>query len=117
MAILVTGGAGYIGSHACVELLEAGYEIIVVDNLSNSKETAVKRVAEITGKSFAFHKIDLLDAAALENLFRTSQIEAVLHFAGLKAVGESVMYPLRYYRNNIIGTLNLCEVMSKYGVT
>lgn len=117
MAILVTGGAGYIGSHACVELLAAGYEIVVVDNLINSKETAIKRIAEITGKSFPFYKIDLLDRAALEEVFRTSQIEAVLHFAGLKAVGESVTYPLRYYRNNITGTLNLCEIMNKYGVT
>src|SRR5690554_2865861 len=117
MAILVTGGAGYIGSHACVDLLEAGYEIIVVDNLINSRETALKRVGEITGKSFAFHRTDLLDIRSLEKIFRDSQIEAVIHFAGLKAVAESVADPLRYYRNNITGTLNLCATMNKFGVT
>lgn len=117
MAILVTGGAGYIGSHACVHLLEAGYEIIVVDNLINSRETALKRVTEITGKSFAFHRTDLLDIRSLEKIFRDSQIEAVIHFAGLKAVAESVADPLRYYRNNITGTLNLCATMNKFGVT
>ncbi len=116
MAILVTGGAGYIGSHTCAELLQAGYEIIVVDNLSNSKETSLERVKEITGKPFGFYKADLLDREALEDIFAQEDIDAVIHFAGLKAVGESVSIPLRYYHNNITGTLNLCEVMQKYNV-
>lgn len=116
MAILVTGGAGYIGSHTCVELLNAGFEIIVVDNLSNSKTESLNRVKEITGKDFKFYKVDLLDKTALENVFSENNIEAVIHFAGLKAVGESVSVPLRYYHNNITGTLYLCEVMEKFGV-
>lgn len=116
MAILVTGGAGYIGSHACVELLQAGYEIIVVDNLINSKEESLNRVKEITGKTFKFFKADLLDIKALEDIFKQEDIDAVIHFAGLKAVGESVSIPLLYYHNNITGTLNLCDVMKKYGV-
>ncbi len=116
MAILVTGGAGYIGSHTCVELLNAGYEIIVVDNLMNSKEESLKRVQEITGKTLQFHKVDLLDRGALEEVFRSSKIDAVIHFAGLKAVGESVSIPLHYYHNNITGTLVLCQVMQKFGV-
>jgi len=116
MKILVTGGAGYIGSHTCLELLEAGYEVIVVDNLSNSKEESLKRVQEITGKRLELHKIDLLDKEALNSVFENSQVDAVIHFAGLKAVGESVSIPLRYYHNNITGTLNLCEVMEKNNV-
>lgn len=116
MSILVTGGAGYIGSHACVELLNAGYEVVVVDNLSNSKEEALKRVQEITGKKLKFYRIDLLDSEALESIFREESIESVMHFAGLKAVGESVSIPIRYYHNNITGTLILCEMMKKYGV-
>jgi len=116
MVILVTGGAGYIGSHTCVELLEAGYEIVVVDSLSNSKPESLKRVSEITGKQFKFYHIDLLNRDEIEVVFRENQIDAVIHFAGLKAVGESVETPLRYYYNNISGTLNLCEVMKKYGV-
>lgn len=111
LAILVTGGAGYIGSHTCVELLEAGYDIVVVDNLSNSKVESLNRVKEITGKDFPFYKIDLLDKAQLEVVFSEHQIDAVIHFAGLKAVGESVQIPLHYYHNNITGTLVLCEVM------
>jgi UDP-glucose 4-epimerase len=116
MAILVTGGAGYIGSHTCVELLNAGYEIVVLDNLSNSSEESLKRVQEITGKTLKFYKADLLDREALDNIFKENAIESVIHFAGLKAVGESVAIPLRYYHNNITGTLTLCEVMNKYNV-
>jgi UDP-glucose 4-epimerase len=116
MAILVTGGAGYIGSHTCVELLNAGYEIIVVDSLSNSKPESLKRVSEITGNDFKFYKVDLLNRTELETIFLENKIDAVIHFAGLKAVGESVTVPLRYYHNNITGTLILCDVMQKYGV-
>ena len=116
MKILVTGGAGYIGSHACVELLNAGYEVVVVDNLSNSKEEALERVQEITGKSLKFYKADLLDAEALDTIFKQESIDAVMHFAGLKAVGESVSIPLHYYHNKITGTLLLCKAMQKYGV-
>lgn len=116
MSILITGGAGYIGSHTCIELLCAGYEVCVTDNLSNSKEKSLERVQKITGKTFPFYKADLLDRDALEDIFKNERIEAVLHFAGLKAVGESVSKPLRYYHNNITGTLLLCEMMQKYGV-
>jgi UDP-glucose 4-epimerase len=116
MVILVTGGAGYIGSHTCVELLNAGNEIIVLDNLSNSKLEAVTRVREITGRDFRFYQADLLDREAVEAVFKANKIEAVVHFAGLKAVGESVQIPLCYYHNNITGTLILCEVMQKFGV-
>lgn len=116
MAILVTGGAGYIGSHTCVELLNAGYEIVVVDNLSNSSEEALIRVEEITGKEMTFYKSNLLNKDAIENIFKQESIDSVVHFAGLKAVGESVSMPLEYYHNNITGTLNLCDVMSKHGV-
>ncbi|WP_160725511.1 UDP-glucose 4-epimerase GalE [Bacillus sp. USDA818B3_A] len=116
MAILVTGGAGYIGSHTCIELLQAGHEIIVVDNYSNSKPESLQRVKEITGKDVAFYEVDLLDRAGLEKVFAENKIEAVIHFAGLKAVGESVSIPLHYYHNNITGTLILCDVMKQYGV-
>ncbi|MFF2448975.1 UDP-glucose 4-epimerase GalE [Neobacillus sp. NPDC058068] len=116
MAILVTGGAGYIGSHTCVELLNAGKEIIVIDNFSNSKPESLSRVKEITGKDFLFYEVDLLDRKGLEDVFSTNQIDAVIHFAGLKAVGESVSIPLHYYHNNISGTLILCEVMNKFAV-
>lgn len=116
MKILVTGGAGYIGTHTCVELLNAGYEIIVVDNFSNSKPEALRRVREITGKDFTFYQADLLDKEMLDRIFNENQIDAVIHFAGLKAVGESVTLPLWYYHNNITGTLVLCEVMKKHGV-
>lgn len=116
MSILVTGGAGYIGSHTCVELLSTGYEIVVVDNLMNSREEALNRISEITRKSFPFYKIDLLNEAELEQVFKENEIEAVIHFAGLKAVGESVRLPLRYYHNNITGTINLCNLMKKYDV-
>jgi UDP-glucose 4-epimerase len=114
--ILVTGGAGYIGSHTVLELLEAGYDVTVVDNLSNSSEESLKRVQEITGKQVDFVKADLCDPAAVEDLFGEQNFDAVIHFAGLKAVGESVSKPLLYYRNNIDSTLVLCEVMQKHGV-
>lgn len=114
--ILVTGGAGYIGSHTCVELLNAGYDICVADNLSNSFEEALNRVKKITSKDFKFYKIDLLDYNALDNVFSENKIDAVIHFAGLKAVGESVSIPLKYYHNNITGTLNLCDIMSRHNV-
>jgi UDP-glucose 4-epimerase len=116
MKILVTGGAGYIGSHTCLELLNAGYEVVVVDNLSNSKEESLRRVQELAGRSLEFHKVDLLDQAALEAVFRTHHFTSVIHFAGLKAVGESVSVPLRYYQNNVAGTLALCEVMAAHEV-
>lgn len=116
MAILVTGGAGYIGSHTCVELLNAGKEIVVVDNFSNSKPESLKRVKEITGKEFSFYEVDLLDKEALAKVFEENQIESVIHFAGLKAVGESVSIPLHYYHNNITGTLILCQVMQEFNV-
>ncbi|HKM16730.1 MAG TPA: UDP-glucose 4-epimerase GalE [Limnochordia bacterium] len=116
MAILVTGGAGYIGSHACVELLDAGYEIVIVDNLSNSKSDVIKRIRAITGKDFRFYPVDILDKPALSAVFMDNRIDAVIHFAGLKAVAESVEFPLRYYHNNVAGTLVLCEVMQEYGV-
>lgn len=116
MAILVTGGAGYIGSHTCVELLNIGYEVVVVDNLSNSSEVSLKRVEQITGKKVTFYKADLLDYDAIDAIFEKESIEAVIHFAGLKAVGESVAKPLEYYHNNITGTLFLCQAMRKYNV-
>jgi UDP-glucose 4-epimerase len=116
MKILVTGGAGYIGSHTCLELLQAGHEVVVVDNLSNSKEDSLKRIQEISGKNLEFHRADLLDREALDQIFSGAGIDAVIHFAGLKAVGESVKIPLSYYHNNITGTLILCEVMEKHGV-
>lgn len=115
MRVLATGGAGYIGSHTCVELLQNGHEVVVVDNLQNSKYEAIKRVEEIAGKKLSFHKVDLLDKPALEKVFGQEKIDAVIHFAGLKAVGESTRKPLEYYHNNITGTLVLCEVMRKYG--
>ena len=116
MKILVTGGAGYIGSHTCVELLNKGHEVVVLDNLSNSSEIALDRVKEITGKDLTFYKADLLDMDALENVFEKEDIDSVIHFAGLKAVGESVAKPLWYYENNVAGTLNLCKVMTKHNV-
>ena len=116
MAILVTGGAGYIGSHTCVELLNAGYDVVVVDNLYNSSEKALQRVEQITGKKVKFYEVDLLDQPALKNVFDKETRESVIHFAGLKAVGESVHKPLEYYHNNITGTLILCDEMRKHGV-
>lgn len=116
MKILVTGGAGYIGSHTCVELLEAGYDVVVVDNLYNSSEKSIERIKEITGKNLAFYNADILDYGALDKIFSDEKIDCVIHFAGLKAVGESVAKPLEYYQNNIAGTLVLCDVMRKHDV-
>lgn len=117
MHILVTGGAGYIGSHTCLELLQAGNRVTVVDNLSNAKEESLQRVGQLTDKAVGFHKVDLLDKTRLEAVFSScDHFDAVIHFAGLKAVGESVQKPLAYYHNNITGTLILCEVMAQYGV-
>lgn len=115
MKIIVTGGAGYIGSHTCLELLEADHEVIVIDNLSNSSKESLRRIQKLSGKSLTFHQVDLLDTPSLETVFKQEKADAVIHFAGLKAVGESVEQPLLYYENNIIGTLNLCEVMEKTG--
>lgn len=117
MNILVTGGAGYIGSHTTLELLDEGHNVIVVDNLSNSKKEALDRVEDITGKSLTFYQTDLLDKAGLNEIFDEHDVDAVIHFAGFKAVGESVSKPLAYYHNNITGTLYLCELMKKHGVT
>lgn len=116
MKILVTGGAGYIGSHTCVELLNAGYEVVVVDNLYNSSEKSLERVKEITGKDLTFYQADILDKDALDKIFGQEKVDCVIHFAGLKAVGESVQKPLEYYKNNITGTLILCEVMREHNV-
>ena len=116
MKILVTGGAGYIGSHTCLELLNQGHEVVVVDNLCNSCEEALNRVKELTGKDLAFYEADILDKEALNRVFDQEKIDAVIHFAGLKAVGESVAKPLEYYHNNITGTLVLCDVMRSHGV-
>ena len=116
MRILVTGGAGYIGSHTCLELLNQGHEVVVADNLCNSCEEALNRVKELTGKDLTFYKVDLLDKEGLDQMFDQEKIDAVIHFAGLKAVGESVAKPLEYYHNNITGTLNLCDSMRTHGV-
>ncbi|OIK09371.1 UDP-glucose 4-epimerase GalE [Bacillus sp. MUM 116] len=116
MAILVTGGAGYIGSHTCVELLNAGYEIIVLDNFINSKPESLKRISDITGKYFKFYNVNLLDEKKVDKIFRENNIEAVIHFAGLKSVGESVNVPLKYYHNNITSTLVLCNTMKNHHV-
>ena len=116
MAILVTGGAGYIGSHTCVELLNSGYEVVVMDNLYNASEKALERVEQITGKKLTFYNVDMLDKDAMNAIFEKESIDSVIHFAGYKAVGESVQKPLEYYHNNITGTLNLCDVMRHHGV-
>ena len=115
MHILVTGGAGYIGSHTCVELLNAGYEVTVVDNLYNSSKKALDRVQEITGKTLKFYEVDILDRDAMNKVFDENTFDAVIHFAGLKAVGESVAKPIEYYQNNIGGTLVLTDVMRNHG--
>lgn len=115
MSILVTGGAGYIGSHTCIELMKAGYDIVVVDNFYNSKREALKRIAELSGKQFAFYECDIRDKKGLDHVFKQEKIDAVIHFAGLKAVGESCAKPLEYYDNNIGGTLTLCETMKENG--
>ena len=113
MKILVTGGCGYIGSHTCVELLDAGYDVVIVDNLSNSKEDVVDKIKTITGKKVKFYKEDVCNYDALDKIFKKEKIDAVIHFAGFKAVGESVSKPLMYYRNNLDSTLTLLEVMAK----
>ncbi len=113
--ILITGGAGFIGSHACVEFLEAGFSIVVLDNLSNSKEESIRRIEKITGKNVDFYKADMRDAQAVRKIFEEQKIDAVVHFAGLKAVGESVAKPLEYYENNIGGTFVLLQVMREFG--
>ena len=114
MKVLVTGGTGYIGSHTCVELLNAGYEVIIIDNLCNSKEEVVDKIKEITGKNLKFYKGDCCDKEILTKIFKENNIDSVIHFAGLKAVGESVSIPLKYYRNNIDSTLSLLEVMNEF---
>ena len=114
--ILITGGAGYIGSHTCVELLDAGYDLVVIDNFSNSKPAVLDRVAQISGRAPTFMEVDIRDRGALRDVFRAHDIDAVIHFAGLKAVGESVAQPLRYYDNNISGSIALFEVMAESGV-
>lgn len=116
MTILVTGGTGYIGSHTCVELLNQGYDIIILDNFSNSKPEVINRINNITKKDIIHYEVDLLDKDSLEKIFKDNDIKSVIHFAGLKAVGESVEKPLEYYENNIIGTINLLEMMKRYGV-
>ena len=116
MSILVTGGAGYIGSHTCVELLDAGYDIVVIDNFSNSKRESLERIRGISGRDFVFYEVDIRDEDALNMVFSENDIEAVIHFAGLKAVGESVHMPLKYYENNVGGTVILCEVMRAFEV-
>ncbi len=116
MKILVTGGAGYIGSHTCVELLENGYEVVIVDNLYNASREAVSRVETLTGKKITFYQVDLLDQKALNHVFDQENIDAVIHFAGLKAVGESVSKPVAYYHNNLTGTLHLVDCMNAHNV-
>lgn len=116
MHVLVTGGAGYIGSHTVLELLQEGHDVIVIDNLSNSSEEAIRRVESITGKTITFYKTDLLNEQEVDSIFSQHRIDSVIHFAGYKAVGESVQKPLMYYRNNIGSTLILCDIMKKHGV-
>ncbi len=116
MAVLITGGAGYIGSHTVVEMLNAGYEIVVIDNLDNSSKESLCRVEKITGKSVKFYENDVRDKGALRKIFNENKIEAVIHFAGLKAVGESVREPIKYYTNNLESTLSLIEVMTEFNV-
>lgn len=116
MSILVTGGTGYIGSHTSIELLQAGYDIVIVDNFCNSKPESLNRIEELTGKKPKFYEVDILDREGLNKVFDENNIEAVIHFAGLKAVGESVEKPIEYYENNISGTLVLCDVMRKHNV-
>ncbi|MBQ8894698.1 MAG: UDP-glucose 4-epimerase GalE [Clostridia bacterium] len=116
MKVLVTGGAGYIGTHTVVELLNEGFEVVVFDNFYNSKPKALERVRTITGKDFKFYEADMLDAAAMDEIFAAEKVDAVIHFAGLKAVGESCQKPWEYYNNNIVGTLNILNSMKKYGV-
>jgi UDP-glucose 4-epimerase len=116
MNILVTGGAGYIGSHTCLELLHNGYDVIVVDNLCNSKEVSLQRIQELTGKKLKFYQVDILDRERLNKIFNENSIQSVIHFAGLKSMGESVNIPLQYFHNNVSGTLVLLEVMKEHAV-
>ena len=116
MKVLVTGGAGYIGSHTCVELLNQGMEVVVIDNLVNSSAKAIERVEQITGKHIDFYQEDVRNRAALDRIFETHDIDCAIHFAGLKAVGESVAMPLEYYDNNLFSTVRLCEAMRDHGV-
>lgn len=116
MNILVAGGAGYIGSHTCLVLLEAGHQVIVADNLSNSKQESLRRVEELTGRGLKFYLADVTDEQAMENIFTENTIDGIIHFAGLKAVGESVEQPLRYYHNNVVSTMVLCKMMERHGV-
>ena len=116
MRILVTGGAGYIGSHTCIELIDKGHEVVILDNLSNASIKVLDRIKEISGVKPKFYLADLLDVEAVEDVFKKEKFDAVIHFAALKAVGESVAKPLKYYENNITGTINLCKLMSKYNV-
>ncbi|MBQ3128752.1 MAG: UDP-glucose 4-epimerase GalE [Clostridia bacterium] len=115
MKILVTGGAGYIGSHTCVEMLNAGHEIVIVDNFYNSCPESLNRIRELTGKDFLFYECDIRDREGLDKIFAENKIDAVIHFAGLKAVGESCAKPLEYYENNVGGTITLCEAMRDAG--
>lgn len=115
MSVLVTGGAGFIGSHTCVELINAGFDVVIVDNLYNSCQEAVNRIEKITGKSVKFYDVDLLDKDKLNDIFEKESIDSVIHFAGYKAVGESVRKPIEYYHNNLVSTLNLCDVMRNHG--
>ena len=116
MKVLVSGGCGFIGSHTTVDLLESGYDVVIVDNLVNSKEDVLDKIKKITGKNVSFYKVDMCDKEKLRNVFEKESIDSVIHFAGLKAVGESVEKPLLYYRNNIISTLNLLDLMAEYNV-
>ena len=116
MTVLVTGGAGYIGSHTCVELLEKGMDVVVIDNLVNSSAKAIERIEEITGKKIAFYEEDVRNRAALDRIVEKHDISCAIHFAGLKAVGESVAMPLEYYDNNLFSTVRLCEAMRDHGV-
>jgi UDP-glucose 4-epimerase len=115
MKVLITGGTGYIGSHACIQLIENGYEIVVVDNLSNSSPKVITRIQELTEEKIEFHQVDILDKDGLRKVFKQNEIGAVIHFAGLKAVGESVEKPWDYYHNNVSGTLVLLDVMKEFG--
>ena len=116
MKILVTGGTGYIGSHTCVELIQNNHEVVIVDNLYNSKKDVLDKIEKITGVKPKFYEIDILDSNKLEDVFKENKFDAVIHFAGYKAVGESVSIPLTYYKNNIAGSINLYELMNKYNV-
>lgn len=116
MAVLVTGGAGYIGSHTCIELLESGYDVIIADNLCNSHKIVIDRIKELSGHKPKFYEIDIVDKNALELIFKENKIDSIIHFAALKAVGQSVSMPVEYYTNNLINTLNLFEMMKKYNV-